>query len=94
MLSCPVGYWRLGETIGNTANDSSGHGVNGDYEGGTKLGVAGAIAGDTAIEISQTIGRVDVHDHFDFPGTASFSLEAWVQPSLADAEFGASSAKK
>lgn len=43
----PVGYWRLGESSGTTAVDSSGNGRNGTYQGSPTLGVAGGIVGDT-----------------------------------------------
>jgi len=37
----PVGFWPLNETSGTTAFDASGHGHNGAYQPGVKLGVAG-----------------------------------------------------
>lgn len=38
----PIGYWRLGETSGSTAIDSSGNGLHGTYHGGVGLGEPGA----------------------------------------------------
>src|SRR5215831_14920886 len=44
----PVAYYRLGETSGTTAVDSSGNGSNGTYVGGVALGQPGALLpGDT-----------------------------------------------
>jgi hypothetical protein len=42
----PVLYWRLGETSGTTATDSSSGGHNGTYSGDT-LGVAGGVFNDS-----------------------------------------------
>ncbi|UCC22021.1 MAG: LamG domain-containing protein [Planctomycetota bacterium] len=42
----PVGYWRLGESAGNTANDRSSNTLNGTYSGAT-LGATGALNGDS-----------------------------------------------
>ena len=42
----PVGYWRLGESSGTTANDRSGNTLNGTYNGAS-LGATGALNGDS-----------------------------------------------
>jgi RHS repeat-associated protein len=47
MADSPSGYWRLGESSGTTATDSSGNGHNGTYSStGVTLGNTGALAGD------------------------------------------------
>lgn len=46
LASSPVVYYRLGESTGTTAVDSSGHGINGTYIGTFTLGEAGAIKSD------------------------------------------------
>jgi hypothetical protein len=56
MALSPQGYWKLDETSGSTAVDSSGNGRDGTYNGSITLaGKAGADGGDYA----------------DFPGTES-----------------------
>lgn len=45
--SKPVGYWRLGETSGTIAINSTGTGNDLTYINAPTLGVAGALAGDT-----------------------------------------------
>lgn len=51
----PIGYWRLGEDTGSTAdNIGSGSGIDGTYDGGVTLGepaliADGASGGDTAV---------------------------------------------
>src|SRR4051812_1334419 len=42
----PIAYYRLGESSGTTAADSSGNGLNGTYNGGVTLGQPGGIFGD------------------------------------------------
>jgi hypothetical protein len=76
-------YWRLGETSGTTAADSSGA-VDGTYTGAHTLGVSGGIAGDTNAALRLAGGYADMADNHDFAGTASFSLEAWVRPTTID----------
>jgi RHS repeat-associated protein len=44
----PVGYWRLGETSGTTALDSSGAARNGTYIGGITQGLGGPLLNDPA----------------------------------------------
>ena len=48
MQYSPVGYWRLGETSGTTAADSSGNGRNGTYTGTYTLNRPSLIPSDTA----------------------------------------------
>jgi len=48
LADSPIAYWRLGESSGTVANDSSGNGHNGTYNGSPTLGVSpGAITGDS-----------------------------------------------
>lgn len=74
----PLGYWRLGESSGTTALDSSGNGHNGTYVGGVTLGAPSLIgSGGTAATFNGT-GYVDL-------GTlnlnlSAVTLEAWVKP--------------
>ena len=48
----PLLYYRLGDTSGTTATDSSGNALNGTYQTATTLGVAGAIVNDTDTAVS------------------------------------------
>jgi glucose/arabinose dehydrogenase/endonuclease YncB( thermonuclease family) len=45
LTDAPLGYWRLGESSGTTAADSTGNGRNGTYVGPV-LGQAGLLSGD------------------------------------------------
>lgn len=48
LADSPIAYYRLGETSGTVANDSSGYNRNGAYSAtGVTLGVAGLLSGDT-----------------------------------------------
>jgi hypothetical protein len=86
----PVAYWRLDEPSGPIAYDSSGNDNKAQYVGGVKLGVPGAIAGesDTAAQFDGLTGYVDAHNSFPFAMNAAFSLEAWVLVSPSSAYAG------
>jgi RHS repeat-associated protein len=80
----PVGYWRLDETSGTTAADSSsGHANPLTYQGGfTLLTQPGAISGDAdpAVSLNGTTGAVTA-TKATTTGTTNWSLEAWLNPS-------------
>lgn len=74
----PVAYWRLGETSGTTAVDSSGNGLDSVYFNGVGLGAPGAIAGDsnsaaTLDGFDDRIERAPVTTQL-----TAVTLEAWV----------------
>jgi hypothetical protein len=77
----PIAYWRLDESSGVVARDSSGHGNDATYIGGVQLGTPGAIANDpdTAATFDGATGYLDAGDNFAFPETQAFSVEAWVR---------------
>jgi hypothetical protein len=63
----PAGWWRLGETSGTTAADSSSKAISGTYINSPTLGVMGAIIGDpnTAVRLAGPSREeyVEVPDH-------------------------------
>ena len=72
-----LGYWRLGETSGSTAFDSSGNGFNGTYSNVTR-GQTGAIAGDTdnAAAFNGSSSYVSLGQPAAFQ-QSQFSIEGW-----------------
>lgn len=55
----PIIYYRLGETSGTSAVDSSGAGRHGTYAGGFTLGVTGAVGdGDKAVSLNGSGSQV------------------------------------
>ncbi|HWY87646.1 MAG TPA: LamG domain-containing protein [Gemmataceae bacterium] len=83
LASQPVGYWRLEETRGPVAADSSGHKENGQYRGGVTLQLPGAFANDLSAGFDGKTGYVEV------PGSTAFSVptsrkglsvEVWFNP--------------
>jgi hypothetical protein len=78
----PLGYWRLGEAGGLTANDSSGHGWQGQYKGWPTYSRTGALTANpnTSIYVNGNNSGLTAPDRNDFVGTAPFSIEAWVRP--------------
>jgi hypothetical protein len=85
----PVGYWRLGESGGPTAADTSGNAIEGTYHGNPAFGEPGAIAGsaDTAIGLNGFSSRdyVEIPDPdsalFSQPTSgAGLTVEVWMRP--------------
>ncbi|GEM_PF-1525877 len=85
----PVGYWRLGETTGTTAGDSSGNSRDGTYSGGVTLGEAGALVvdPDTAARFVGTNGVVLVPDSPALK-PAQITVEAWVNSAADNPVYG------
>lgn len=89
----PVGFWKLDETSGSVAYDSSGCGNNGSYSGGiSKVDLPLVVGGKHANKItaSNTISFPITNDFsgqagiggFGIQNTSDndFSLEAWFHP--------------
>ncbi|MGW3607074.1 LamG-like jellyroll fold domain-containing protein [Micromonospora sp. NPDC005161] len=74
----PVGYWRLGERSGTSAEDSSGTGNPGAYTDAVTLGRPGALTGDPDTAAELTDGHIPVPDSPSLSVSGSFTLEAWV----------------
>ncbi|MCU1431107.1 MAG: hypothetical protein JWP95_212, partial [Actinotalea sp.] len=70
-------YWRLGESSGTQALDTSVNGVNGTYYNGAALGQTGALAGETntAVAFDGNAGMVSSDQSFNNPRT--YSEELW-----------------
>ncbi|MCA1683827.1 MAG: fibronectin type III domain-containing protein, partial [Actinobacteria bacterium] len=81
LANAPSAYYRLGESSGTTAADSSGKGGNGLYDQAT-LGSTGAVAGDpdTAAVANGNCCVVRAAPTLPLYNTAR-SVEAWVKPS-------------
>src|SRR5262245_57226551 len=75
----PVAYYRLGGTTEESAARDEITGRRGTFSGRFVRGVAGAIAGDSDTAVEFDSGQLSLGDAFDFPGAASYSLEAWIR---------------
>ncbi len=71
-----VGWWKLDETSGSIARDSSGYGNNGTLQGGPQW-VAGRVAG--ALDLDGTDDFVDCGDADIFNITGQITLATWVR---------------
>lgn len=79
----PLGYWRLGETAGTNADDSSGNNNDGTYQNSPTLGQAGLIENDP--DLAVLFDGTD--DQCDFPNNLFLSsnrptIEVWIKPSV------------
>lgn len=80
LADTPLGYWRLDETSGTSAADSSGNGRTGTYTGGFTLNQTGALVdGNAALLLNGSSGYVTMGDIAAFEFTGAFSVEAWVK---------------
>jgi RHS repeat-associated protein len=81
----PLAYWRLGETSGATAaDDRTAHPAT--YTGSPTLGGTGALSADsdkapTFDGINDRLDAPNTAGFFD-PGTADFTVEAWVKTTV------------
>lgn len=82
----PIGFYRLNETSGATAVDSSPSKLDGQYSTtGITLGAIGATGGDLAVTFDKSATMTVPGASFGFFGKALFSLEGWFRPHVVDA---------
>src|SRR6185312_12560008 len=80
LIDVPKRYYRLGESSGTVAADSSTSAQNGTYTGGKTLGVAGGIEDtNTAVTWDGFSGFVSVPIAGLPTGNAIFSMACWVK---------------
>lgn len=83
LQDAPVGYWRLGESSGTVADDEVST-EDGTYIGSPTLGSTGALTGETvtAATFNGSSQYVRVTDRTSLDLGDTFTLEAWVKPTL------------
>lgn len=79
LADSPVGYWRLGDSSGATAVDSSGNSHDGTYTNGPTLAQAGALVGDadTSVSFDGSDDYVALSNPVALRLTSAWTLEAW-----------------
>lgn len=85
--SAPIAYWRLGETSGTSAADSSGRAHTGTYAAtGVTLNQPSSMSGDANPSVvlagaTGASGLVNIPAHADWrPNGGGWSMEAWINP--------------
>lgn len=80
----PLAYWRLGESSGTVASDSSGNRYHGTYTGSPTLGATGLLSVDSATSV--TFDGVDDYmnvnntaTRLSVSGSDAFSVACWVK---------------
>jgi len=76
-LSGLAGYWKLDETSGTVAVDSSPNGNDGTYTGGVLLNQTGNI--DQAADFDGTDDYVGIPDNASLQMDDAFSMSAWIR---------------
>ena len=81
LADSPIAYWRLGETSGNSAADSSGQGHIGSYANGVTLGIPGALSGDPnkAARFDGNRADVSASDSPDLRLNGTWTIEFWAR---------------
>ncbi len=84
----PLAYWRLGETSGTTAADSSGANRSGSYLASPSLNQPGALVGDT----NRSVGFNGSSQYVNVPylaalNPAQVTVEAWAYPTGGQGTF-------
>jgi len=80
----PLGYWRLGESSGTSAADSSGNGRSGTYVNGPMLGAPSLLEGDpgnTSVSFDGSNDHVSVAHATAWNLTGDLTLEALINVS-------------
>lgn len=75
----PLAWWRLDETSGTAAADSSGNGRNGTYAGGSYLAEPSLVAGSPySVAFDGADGRMTVAHASWMDVTSAITVECWV----------------
>ena len=89
LANAPAAYWRLGETSGTVAVDTSGKGNGGSYSGGVALASQGLINDpNTAASFDGNDDRMYFNDSASLSPTTAISVEAWVRPTAVPTAAG------
>jgi RHS repeat-associated protein len=85
----PAAYYRLDDSGGSVAGETSGKTGNGTYVGGYTLGQPGALASDVdpATKFDGTSGYVAVASSLALQNTKQVSIELWLKK-VTDTQFG------
>lgn len=85
LADAPLGYWRLGESSGTVAADSSGNARDGTYVNAPTLAQTGLNAGDAATSVSfnGTTQYVEIA-YAAWMNVTAFSVSGLVNPTASD----------
>lgn len=78
LSDAPLAYWKLNETTGTTAADSSGNALSGTYAGSYTLASAPPSNAPGAVLLDGIIGYVNCGTPAALNITAAWTLEAWI----------------
>ena len=78
----PVGYWKLDEHSGSTANDSSGNGNTGTITGASWTN--GKFGASLNFDGSGDYSTIANENNFDFERTTPFSVGMWINSTDTD----------
>ncbi|MEP7019964.1 MAG: LamG domain-containing protein, partial [Pseudonocardiales bacterium] len=73
----PDTYWRVDETSGSTAQDSSGNSADGQYSGGQTLGVTSPVSGSTGTAVTFDGAGSTLASKNQIAGPSVYTEELW-----------------
>ena len=78
----PVAYWKLDETAGTSAADSSGNSIAGAYTGGYTLGQSGPFPFQSGLSalFDGINGRINIPTNVALNVGNTVTVEAWIYP--------------
>ncbi len=90
LADSPIGYWRLDETSGTNAADSSGNSHAGTYTNGPTLNQTGLLAGDadTATSFDGSNDVVIITSNAGMRVSSAWTLESWIKVASGEVIFG------
>jgi parallel beta-helix repeat protein len=86
LTDVPAAYYRLGESTGTTAFDSSPSNQPATFTGGVTLGAPGALRSDTDTAATFNGATAYVRDSANFQVGSDLTIEAWVKPASASVD--------
>lgn len=76
-----VAWYKLDETSGTSAVDSSGNGYTGTYTNSPTLGVGGAFGGSKSVTLASESSQAVMTGSIDLSGTQKVTVAMWVKTS-------------
>jgi RHS repeat-associated protein len=89
LSDAPMAYWRLDDSSGTSATDSSGNGLAASYAGGVRLVASGALRGDSDSGVAFDGVNDDVKRAPVTTQTSNVTMEAWIYWTGCCFNFGA-----
>ena len=82
--TAPVGEWKFDEKTGTTANDTSGNGNTGSFNGNPTWSHAGECQEGACLDFDGSSDYISTNNGNSVKGLTQVTIEAWFNPSVLD----------